>query len=394
MAEHWPALVGAGIWVAYIVGVVIRFLDSRYLDHYAPLLAADAPLVSVIVPARNEARNIARCVGSILETTYPNVELIVVDDHSTDETAAIAARVIAEDSARHGGRVRARVVSAPDLPAGWFGKQWACHSGLQHAAGAILLFTDADTWHGPELLPRAVSALQARGSALFTVASRQEMLTFWEKVIQPYVFAVLLSRYGGMEAMSRSKRPVNKIANGQFMLFARAAYDAVGGHEAVREHVAEDLRLAQVLTARGLPVHMVLAPDHMATRMYQSLAEIRKGWGKNVFAAGRDTLPLNAVTARILPWIFPLPMLVPVIPLVVLALALAGVLGTGALWFGIIVSVANLLFWLAVYGFSRLNPLWGLTWPLASLVMTAVFAEAAWRGSRVEWKGRHYVSRS
>jgi chlorobactene glucosyltransferase len=284
-------------------------------------------------------------------------------------------------------------MEAPDLPDGWFGKQWACHSAAQLARGELLCFTDADTTHGPELLARSVNALRERGSALFTVAGHQEAVSFWEKAIQPFVFAILLSRYGGTEGMSRSTRPLNKIANGQYLLITRAAYAASGGHETVRAHVAEDLRLAQTFTTLGLPVHMELAQHHLSTRMYTSLGEIRRGWGKNIFAAGRDTLPLGPVTRRIFPFIFPLPGLVPLIPPVILLLGALGVLGPGALLFGSIATATTLLFWMGVYAYARLNPLWALCYPLAALAFSAISAEAAWRGNRVSWKGRAYQSR-
>lgn len=386
IADHWLAATLAALWVSLLVAVVVRFLDSKRLSAYAPVSRGDAPPLSVVIPARNEARNIEACVRSVLASDYPRLEVIVVDDHSTDGTGELAQRIAAEDA-------RLRVVPAPDLPAGWFGKQWACHTGARTASGSLLCFTDADTRHAPRLLGLSVGAMRQRGADLFTVAGHQQALTFWEKVIQPFVFSILLSRYGGLEAMSRSSKSLDKIANGQFILMTRAAYDAVGGHEAVRDHVAEDLRLAQLVTARGLQAHMLLARDEMQTRMYTSLAEIRRGWGKNVYAAGRDTMPLNAVTGRIFPWIFPLPALMPVLPLLCLALGLAGVWGTGALVFGTIAAPATLLFYAGVYGFSRLNPLWALSYPLAAVTFSWICAEAAWRGSKVEWKGRGYVSR-
>jgi chlorobactene glucosyltransferase len=399
---HWLAIGLALAWCAPIVLVVWRFRDTRSLDEYPPAPPADAPLVSVIIPARNEAHNIARCLRSVLDSGYPALEVIVVDDHSSDGTGDIARVVAAEDVARHRiqGESRAsrqpaprvRVVPAPDLAPGWFGKQWACHAGAQVATGPLLCFTDADTTHGPELIPRSVNALFARGADLFTVAGRQEMVSFWEKVIQPSVFAMLLARYGGLEAMSRSLRPLDKIANGQFILMRRAPYERLGGHAAVRGHVAEDLRLAQLFAEQGLAAHMVLAREHLSTRMYTSFTEIRRGWGKNLFAGGRDTLPLGPITSRILPFIFPLPALLPLVPTVILVLALLGVLGSGALWFGVIAGAVNLLFWIGVYAFSGLHPLWGLSHPLASVVFSGICAEAAWKGSRVEWKGRRYES--
>jgi hypothetical protein len=176
------------------------------------------------------------------------------------------------------------------------------------------------------------------------------------------------------------------------MLIDRGAYDAAGGHVAVKTHVAEDLRMAQRFTEMGMPAHLVLARDQMTTRMYTSLDEIRRGWGKNVYAGGRDTLPLNAVTRALLPFVFPFAPLLPLVPIFACALAWLGVLGTEALIFGAIAAVASSLFWMAAYGYARLNPLWGLLYPLAAYVLAFIFAEAAWRGSKVAWKGRDYIS--
>jgi chlorobactene glucosyltransferase len=382
VSGHWLAIGLAIAWIGWLATIVWRLRDTRTLDEYPVAAPADAPLVSVVIPARNEAHNIARCLRSVLAAEYPSLEVIVVDDHSTDGTAGIARAI----------DPRVRVVAAPDLPEGWFGKQWACHTGAQAAQGALLCFTDADTVHGPELIARSVNALLSRGADLFTVAGRQEMVTFWEKVVQPSVFAMLLSRYGGLEAMSRSTKPLDKIANGQFILVRRDPYERLGGHAAVRAHVAEDLRLAQLFTEHGLAMHMVLARPHLSTRMYTSLGEIRRGWGKNVYAGGRDTLPLGPVTRKLLPFVFPVPPLLPLLPLVMLVLGWTGVLGEGALLFGLIAGTANLLFWIGIYWFSGLAPFWGLLHPLGSLVMGGIFAEAAWRGSRVAWKGRTYVS--
>jgi chlorobactene glucosyltransferase len=382
-------VIGAGAGLVWVLGIAVtlwRFRDSQRLDAYPAVPPAHAPLVSVIIPARNEAHNIERCLRLVLATAWPRLEVLVVDDHSTDGTGAIAQGVAAEL------RADVRVVPAPDLPNGWFGKQWACHTGARAATGTLLCFTDADTQHGPELLARSINALVARRADLFTVAGRQEMVTFWEKVMQPVVFALLLARYGGTETMSRSTRPPDKIANGQFILIRRDAYERVGGHESVRAHVAEDLRLAQRTTELGLSAQMVLAQEHLTTRMYTSLAEIRRGWGKNVYAAGRDTLSLNAFTRRLLPFVFPIPALIPAIPALVLLLACIGILGNDARLFGIIALGANLLYWGSVYAYARLSPLWALLHPLGSVVFAAICAEAAWRGSSVEWKGRSYLS--
>ena len=392
IAAHWPALLGAALWIGSIIVIVVRFLDSKRLDNYPATIPANPPLVSVIIPARNEAHNIERCLTSVLSTTYPMLEVIVVDDHSTDGTGEIARRIATADVVNGFGFSRVRIVDAPALPSGWFGKQWACHNGAAAARGDLLCFIDADTWHSPELIARSVNAMQSRGAALFTVAGHQEMGSFWEKVIQPFVFVTLLARYGGLEPMSRATDPYKKIANGQFMLIARAAYDEAGGHVALKSHVAEDLRMAQRFAELGMPAHMVLARNQMTTRMYTSLGEIRRGWGKNVYAGGRDALPLNAVTRALLPFAFPFAPLLPLLPIFAASLAWLGVLGGNALIFGLIGTVASALFWMAAYAYARLNPLWGLMYPVAALVLAFIFAEAAWRGSKVAWKGRDYIS--
>jgi len=385
---QWAALL-SGAWVIWHLSVVLRFLSSKRLAQYALEVGADAPLVSVVVPARNEARNIARCVKSVLATTYPNVEVIVVDDHSTDGTGDIARAIGTAD-----GRNRLRVIEAKALPEGWFGKQWACQQGAEASRGALLLFTDADTDHGPELLARSVNAMRERGAAMFTVAGRQEMVTFWEKVVQPFVFAILLSRYGSLEAVSQTTNPRNKIANGQYLLFTREAYNAVGQHAAVRAHVAEDMMLAQLCARRGLAMHMVLGREHLSTRMYTSLSEIRRGWGKNVYAAGRDSLPGGAVLQPVYRVIYPLPAIVALLPTMFLANALlsgASPVVVTALW---IAQAVTMLFWIGVYSFSGLSAVWALTYPLAAIVFGWILGEAAWKGDKVEWKGRQYVSKS
>ena len=147
-----------------------------------------------------------------------------------------------------------------------------------------MLFRSADTAHGPELLGRAMRALADRPADLISVMGRQELGTFWERLLMPQVFVVIISRYGGLEQMSRSTDPYEKIANGQFFLVRRNAYDRAGGHETVRDHVAEDLRIAQEVCRAGGAVHFLDGRGYLATRMYDGLGELIRGWEKNVYA--------------------------------------------------------------------------------------------------------------
>ena len=178
--------------------------SPRLLD-YRPLTAGSR--LSVIIPARDEAVNIEPCLRSILATAYAPLEVIVVDDRSSDATAKIVARVSATDP-------RVRLVRGADLPAGWFGKQWALVQGYRAATGALLLFADADTRHTAELIPRALAVLDAERVDLVTVLPRQEMGSFWERLVQPHVFLALQARVGELRLVNRTRRPWNAIANG------------------------------------------------------------------------------------------------------------------------------------------------------------------------------------
>lgn len=230
----------------------------------------------MVVPARDEARNIERCLRSLLASTYPRLEILVVDDCSTDGTRAIVERLATSD-----GRVR--LVPGQPLPGGWFGKPWACWQGYRAARGGLLLFTDADTTHGPALHGHAVGHLLAERAHLVTVLPRELALTFWERLVQPHFFVLLGIRYGSAERLNRNTDPRHAIANGQFILVTRESYEALGGHQAVKDQVVEDLALAQAYTAAGLAVRFAGAEQVMATRMYASLREIVDGWTKNAF---------------------------------------------------------------------------------------------------------------
>lgn len=373
-------------WLAAPLVMWWRTRDSRSLDDYPDTPPAHPPLVSVVVPARDEARNIGRCLASLQRTRWPAVEILIVDDHSTDGTADIARAAAAADP-------RVRVLDNPPLPLGWMGKQWACWTGAQSAAGDILCFVDADTTHAPDLLPRAVHAIHARGAALLSVAGRQEMGTFWERIVQPQIFAVIAGRYGGTERVSRSARTIDKIANGQCLLMTRAAYTQVGGHESVRGAVAEDLKLAQRTHGAGLAVHLLLGEAQLATRMYTSLRELVAGWRKNVFAGGREAMPLGRVGQALFPVLLLVPAVWQLWPLTVLLAALVGLTDDAAGVRGASLAVAaTLLFWAATYRRAGLSLWWALLYPLGAGTYAVISLQAIARGQRVEWRGRHYVS--
>jgi chlorobactene glucosyltransferase len=373
-------------WIIPPLMTWFRLRNSRSLDDEDEIPLANPPLVSVILPARNEAHNIARCVSSILSTKYPNLELIVVDDSSTDATAQIARDAAAGDA-------RVRVITCPPLPEGWFGKQWACATGAKVARGSVLQFTDADTVHAPDLVPRSMKAMRARRAQLFSVAGHQELGGFWERVIQPQVFTILSMRYGGTESVTEATSVSNKIANGQCIFVTHDSYTSIGGHSSVRSSVAEDLMLAQKFFAARKRVVLMLGVNQLSTRMYASLREIIRGWRKNVFAGGLDSVPFGRVGRTMFPLFLLLPPLMELLPPLALVLTALGLpaSGTFMLW-AVITCAATLLWWVLVYVTLDENPLYALAYPLGALVLLYIFVTAVIRGRRVSWKGRTYIS--
>lgn len=370
-------------WVALLAFLVVRVHLPSGLPEGPP---ARTPPVSVIVPARDEAVNIETCVRSLVRSSYPDFEVVVVDDRSEDDTAD-RARSVAAGNAR-----RLEVVQGEELPPGWMGKPWACWQGAQRAHGDLLLFTDADTVHGPRLLERAVAAMEAEDADLTTVAGRQVMGSFWERLVQPQVFMTMLLRYYDVERWVREGRWRDAIANGQFLLFRREAYDSLGGHEAVKHDVVEDLALAQRTVRAGKRLSVHAEEGELATRMYRSLGGLVAGWSKNILIGGLQSMPAwsrplvapaSALTGFTL-WLLP--------PLALLAATL-GAGGSGlALWAGCCVGVSALI-WSTFTARMGAPAAYGLLYPLGAAVGMFIFLRAWRRGRRTEWKGRSYVVR-
>jgi chlorobactene glucosyltransferase len=373
-----PWVGAAAVWA---FAVIVRRAAAPPSGDVSARLPSPPPLVSVIIPARNEAHNIERVVTTVAASTYPRFEVIVVDDKSEDGTGDVARRL------SRGNAERLEVVGGEQLPKGWLGKPWACAQGVSHARGEILLFTDADTTHTPELLARAVVALES--ADLVTVMGRQLMESFWERLVQPQVFAMILSRFAHVKGQLRPSQWRDAIANGQYLLFRRSAYDALGGHAAVRHEVVEDLRLAQIVVAGGWRLSMLVDEDAFATRMYRSLREMWIGWSKNMAIGAKQSVP---------------PLLRPVVmPLSILALTalwiappvllLASLAGFGAeplrVWALCTVGVSMLL-WASITRAMGQPFAYGLIYPLGSAVVVAIVTRSWLRGSRVQWKDREY----
>jgi chlorobactene glucosyltransferase len=374
-ADWLPALPWAAPFLSFF-----RLADRR--PSLARAAARSGRPLSVIVPARNEREVIGNVVRSILDGGYEPLELIVVDDQSEDGTADVVRAIAAADP-------RVRLLAGAPLPAGWYGKPWACAQGAAAASGQLLLFTDADTTHHPGLHALAVGLREELDADLLTLAPHQRCVTFWERLVMPQVWLLLAFRFHP-RVVNRARRSRDLIANGQFILIGREAYDAIGGHAAVRGEVAEDLALAQALHAAGRRVRFAFAERHMETRMYRSLRHMVEGWTKNLYLGGRRSFPDEPILRALVPVALGLGIGFWLLPTIGLLLGLAGVapalLPAALRAWGI-----SAAFWALVSAGMRIPPWYGLLHPLGVAMALAIVVLSTVRGGRrVEWKGRVY----
>jgi glycosyltransferase involved in cell wall biosynthesis len=234
---------------------------------------SDPGKVSVIVPARNEEANLERVLRSL--GGQPRVrEILVVDDNSEDRTAEIA-RALKEEIPT------LRLLCVASLPEGWLGKNYAVALGAREAAGDWLLFTDADTEHLPGSLAATLEIAEREGADLLSLSPGQITPTWWEKAVIPLVY-VNLARLYRFEEVSDPASPA-AAANGQYLLVRRAAYERVGGHEAIRNRVLEDVELAKRVKAAGGKLIFLPGAEWVRTRMYRTFGDMWRGWTKNLF---------------------------------------------------------------------------------------------------------------
>ncbi|MDX1619076.1 MAG: glycosyltransferase family 2 protein, partial [Balneolaceae bacterium] len=274
--------------IVFLAFATLILLRNRF--NFTPLrTAADSsrtftdqsPRVSICIPARNEEDTIERCVESALNQTYPNVEVLVMDDRSTDRTGPILS-ALAE---HHPYRFRPfRSLPKPD---DWMGKSWACHQLAGKANGDILIFIDADTWLARETAARVVRTMGHDVVDFLTVWPRQILKSFWERMLIPLMYYALISLlpvhyvYRAPRWMPPVLRkrflPYFTAACGQFMAFKRDAYRAIGGHESVKSEVVEDVALARKIRKSGFDMRMYYGSGSVACRMYRSGSDIRSG---------------------------------------------------------------------------------------------------------------------
>lgn len=235
------------------------------------------PLVSVLVPARNEEHNIYNCLKSLINQDYPSLEILVLDDNSTDQTPSIVRSLAREFP-------NVRLLTGNPLPDGWTGKNFACHQLALMAKGEWLLFTDADTVHKPNSIAIAIGAVEKSGSMLLSLLPRPISGTIGEALFMPLIpFAFLCFLPFGL--INRSKDERISAALGPFILINRDFYFEIGGHAAISGEVVDDIQLAQLTKRSGGRIELIDGFELVSVRFYQGLKQVWAGFSKNAYGA-------------------------------------------------------------------------------------------------------------
>jgi hypothetical protein len=291
-ARHLLSGAAAAAWGAAAATGAVERLVAPSPDGVEPL--ERGPLVSVILPARDEAAAVGDAVRSHLGQSYGAIEVIVVDDESGDGTAERAA-------AAGGGDPRLRIMRGAPVPEGWVGKSWACWQGAVAARGEWLLFTDADVVHAPDALGRCMAMALRMGRGGLTLAPRVDTGTVAERVVMPAAVA-LIQNVLAPGFLVRSPRSAVVMAAGAYLLVRRDVYDRAGGHRGVGGHMVDDVALAVAVKRSGALIVPVDGTRMIRLRMYRGVGEMWRGWRKNAAFAGgpdpsRGLLPAVALAA-------------------------------------------------------------------------------------------------
>lgn len=368
----WPALFAAASMSVLFVDGVRGALSLRRLHEVPPVPDAEAPPVSVVVAARDEERGVGHALASLLAQRYGPLEVVVVDDRSTDATGAILDRMAAADP-------RLRVVHVADLPRGWLGKNHALHLGAAGASGEYLLFTDADVVMEPDAVARAVGYVRAHGVDHLAAGPRVEMPS-----LPLRVFVVLFALFFSIAFRpwkARDPRSPAHIGIGAFNLVRAEAYRAAGGHRPIAMRPDDDLKLGKLMKKHGFRQDFVVATESLRVEWYRTFGELVRGLMKNGFA-GVDYRLRTVVAAT-------------VVQLLVFVLPWAAVwitVGAAQLLFGAAVLLAFGMYAGAARG-QGVSPLYGVLFPVATLAFLYIVWRAAVvtlaRGG-IEWRGTRY----
>lgn len=368
-----------------LVGLMLSFFATFRKVPRCTIPTEQLPSISVVVPVRNEETKIARCLESLAGQDYPNFEIVVIDDRSTDGSA----QIIKELAAKHSC---IKIIQGRESRPGWLGKCNALHHGTPHANGDWLVFSDADTFHHPNSLRDAIGAAINYKVDMISFMPVQELYTFGEQVIMPTLIGSFLM--GDPTNTINDPKSQRAYAYGQYIMVKRTTYDAIGGHESVKDQILDDISIGRATKEKGFAVTACDGRPLYTVRMYTNFSEVWNGWTKNAYAlincdpvslAGVIVL-LNACLAA---------------PFLLLAATVLNPSGISesiplpAMWAILSLQFTCMIVWYArsTVFYKGLNLIHFFCLPLGAVLTSALYLNSAYcflTGKQVKWKDRDY----
>ncbi|MBX8642154.1 MAG: glycosyltransferase [Thermoplasmata archaeon] len=359
--------------IVYILAINMDNIDRHVSAECFPPASAGGPKVSMIIPCRNEREDIGKCIESALAQSYRDKEIIVVDGNSEDGTW--------DAICKYAGRIKA--LRESERPKGWTGKNWGAYLGYRASDGEILLFVDGDMVLEPDMVTKCVCTMKQEKIDLLSLGPKMVMNGFWEKLMLPLFAQFIMLLY--MPPLMNRDRGKWAMANGQFLMARREAYEKSGTHERIRGKIVEDVNLAKMFRASGFRVRFYWASQYLSTRMYRNFAELWEGIVRDIQGEVGRRFHLYLLNALYIVATFYLP--------VVLALYFAFA-GEALLASISAISLIFIVLRMFVFQVGTGSPKWfSLLFPVSMgmyLAMVLAAFSKALRGADVVWKKRHY----
>lgn len=375
-------VLGPGMWLLIWVGVLLA--RSRMNRLLKPLkeLPSHPPQVTIVVPAKDEAARIRECVESVLSQDYPNFTALFIDDRSDDDTG----KILDQFAQASPGKMRVHHIPHGKLPDGWLGKCHALHVGTRDVTSPWLCFVDSDVTLQPGALSDVMKLALWREYDAISLLTRIDGRTFWEKLMIPLAAGTWTILFMA-SVTNNDNRKDSAVANGQFILVRRDAYEQVRGHEGVRAQITEDVELMRSLKQAGFTCRLMMGAHLAATRMHATLSELRHGWGR-----------IYSGTARMNPG----RMLIAMVWIVVCALSAYPMLPWSMMngsrtWIALSAAHVVLMhsYLLHLYGLAKISRVYSLAFPVGAVVLLELLGHGVHRcfTKRVIWRGSTFVTR-
>jgi glycosyltransferase involved in cell wall biosynthesis len=374
MHLFWLVLFGliALFWMTYGLKVAYGALRLPWLKDFAPAADGDCPRISVLFAARDEEEKLPGALATLVAVDYPNLEIMAVDDRSSDTTS----RILDEFAASH---PQLRVVHVRELPAGWLGKPHALQKGYEVSTGEWLVFTDADVKFRPDALRRVVALVRARGWDHLTLVGDVVRSGFWDTVVISF-FVMGFQLAADLHAVSNPNSRAY-VGVGAFQMLKRSAYEACGTHRRLAMEVIDDMKLGKLVKQEGFRSGVAIAEDAVSVEWHLGLENLIRGLEKNFFAAAGFSVGMVALQIVSM-------LLFNVAPFLGLAL------GDG--WIRLLAGIAVLValcFHLGGDAVMRVSPLYCLTLPIGAILFTYILLRSTvitLRQGGIYWRETFY----